>query len=101
MAGKIERRTFLAGAGAAGIGYWVAPRRAMASKSPNEKLNVAFIGVGGRGRSHTRALYKAKENIVALCDVNGKNLQASAQKHPSAKTIIDDSWRSCVAHGGS
>ena len=63
--------------------------RAVASRSPNEKLNVAFIGVGGRGRSHTRALYNAKENIVALCDVNGKNLQAAAQKHPSAKTYTD------------
>ena len=36
--------------------------------SPNEKLNVAGIGVGGKGM-HDIMSYK-RENIVALCDVD-------------------------------
>ncbi|NQT03930.1 MAG: Gfo/Idh/MocA family oxidoreductase, partial [Planctomycetes bacterium] len=34
------------------------------------------------------------ENIVALCDVNSKNLAAAAKKFPRAKTYTD--WRRCL-----
>ena len=33
----------------------------------NEKLNIAMIGVGGRGAANLEQV--ASENIVALCDV--------------------------------
>ena len=36
--------------------------------SPNEKLNIAIIGAGGRGAADTAEV--SSENIVALCDVN-------------------------------
>jgi predicted dehydrogenase len=53
----------------------------------NDKLNIAIIGAGGRGGSNTGAV--SSENIVALCDVNEKNLNAAAAKHPKARTAVD------------
>ena len=41
--------------------------------SPNEKLNIAGIGVGGKGRGDLTAFMKT-ENIVAMCDVDENNL---------------------------
>ncbi|TWF40016.1 oxidoreductase family protein [Chitinophaga polysaccharea] len=38
---------------------------------PNEKVNLAFIGIGNRGGEIARELYKTGlANIVALCDVD-------------------------------
>jgi predicted dehydrogenase len=58
------------------------------AKSPNEKLNVAVIGPGGRGAAQLDAA-GAMENVVAICDVDQTNLAAAAQKHPQAKTFTD------------
>src|SRR6185295_16894023 len=55
--------------------------------SPNEKLNIAVIGCGGRGGSNLSAI--SSENIVALCDVNERNLDAAAKKFPEARKFID------------
>jgi hypothetical protein len=40
-------------------------------KSPNEKLNIASIGAGGRASADINGC--SSENIVALCDVDDKN----------------------------
>ncbi|HEY2342650.1 MAG TPA: Gfo/Idh/MocA family oxidoreductase [Chthoniobacteraceae bacterium] len=79
------RRDFLRAAAAAGavLGFPAILR----SQSPNGKLNIAVIGCGGRGASDMREMLK--ENIVALCDVNARNLDAAAQKAPGAKTFRD------------
>ena len=53
----------------------------------NSKLNIAIIGAGGRGGSNTESV--ATENIVALCDVNGKNLDKAAVKYPAARKYTD------------
>ena len=53
----------------------------------NNKLNIAIIGTGGRGGGNMGSV--ASENIVALCDVNGKNLEAAAAKHPGARKATD------------
>jgi predicted dehydrogenase len=58
------------------------------SRSPNEKLNVALVGVGGRGEAQLGAA-GAMENIAALCDVDERNLAAAAKKYPKAKTYVD------------
>lgn len=55
--------------------------------SPNEKLNLGVIGVGGRGGDNLRGV--AQENIVALCDIDDKRLGAAAQQFPGAKTFSD------------
>src|SRR5258706_512715 len=53
----------------------------------NDKLNIAIIGAGGRGAGNLESV--ASENIVALCDVNAKNLDAAAAKHPGAWKCAD------------
>jgi hypothetical protein len=53
----------------------------------NRKLNIAIIACGGRGGGNMDSV--ASENIVALCDVNAKNLDAAAAKHPGARKVTD------------
>ena len=73
MASGMNRRTFLKTSAAAGFGVWVSSRaNAQESKSPAEKLHIAVIGVQGRGKDNLKGVMK--ENIVALCDIDEKNL---------------------------
>jgi predicted dehydrogenase len=53
----------------------------------NNKLNVAVIATGGRGGSNLESV--SSENIVALCDVNAKNLASAAARHPRAWKCSD------------
>jgi predicted dehydrogenase len=76
----ISRRHFFFGsllAGAVPIGgFGSTPSlKLMGYKSPNEKLNIASIGAGGKAASDIRAC-AATENIVALCDVDDKQAAA-------------------------
>jgi predicted dehydrogenase len=61
------------------------------SKSPNGKLNIGFIGSGGRGGSHVAEAKKMPElvDVVAMCDVNSKNLEYAAASFPQARTYKD------------
>jgi len=89
----MKRRTFLKQGTMAGAGLMVLKSGILkAGNSPNEKLNIAVIGCGGRGRSNMNNV--KSENIVALCDLSGKNLAAAAKQFPRAKTYID--WRKCL-----
>ena len=89
----MKRRTFLKQSAMAGAGLVVLKSGILrAGNSPNEKLNIAVIGVSGRGGSNLNNV--KSENIVALCDVNENNLAAAAEKFPRAKTYID--WRKCL-----
>lgn len=63
--------SLLAGAiPAGGFGSQASLQR-LGYKSPNEKLNIASIGAGGKAASDIRACSQT-ENIVALCDVDEK-----------------------------
>ncbi len=55
----------------------------------NSKLNIACVGIGGKGRSDTDAC--AGENIVALCDVDSGSdaYEMQTKKYPSAKFFKD------------
>src|ERR1017187_7118429 len=55
----------------------------------NSKLNIACIGIGGKGQSDTDAC--AGENIIALCDADwGSEAYATqTKKYPSAKFYKD------------
>src|SRR5262245_20437686 len=88
MARQVTRRDFLK-TGAATTGFWIAGRQLGlgVSKSPNAKLNVACIGVGGRGRASVDGC--KGENIVALCDVDRKTLEKTAADYPGAKLYRD------------
>lgn len=57
-------------------------------QNPSSKLDVIAIGVGGRGAHNTAQVGKT-ENIVAICDVSGNNLEAAAARYPNAKRFRD------------
>ena len=89
-ASSVSRRQFVhnsiaaaAGTGLAGCYSMPQPRRI----SPNEKLNIAVIGVGHRGGANLSAV--ADQNIVALCDIDDTILATAAKKFPKAKTFND------------
>jgi predicted dehydrogenase len=78
----------MAGTGAATLA--IVPRHVLAASgktSPNEKLNIAGIGVAGMGRADLDAV--SGENIVALCDVDLKHAADSFKKWPAARQFRD------------
>ncbi len=79
------KRTSLASAAAVTFPY---VSRAQGGASPNNKLNIAIVGCGGRGRAHVTA-YAATENIVAFCDVDDTRAAASFKEHPSVPRFRD------------
>ena len=78
------RRGFLAGS-AAILG---APAF-LRAKGLNEKLDVVVIGCGGRGGGNLGEVVAAGENIVAVCDINQKTLDATAARFPGVKAYSD------------
>jgi len=88
-----NRRVFLQTATAIGAGLTILPSGALGGPdAPSNKLNVALIGVGGRGRAHYGAV--GGENVVALCDVDDRAIAKAAEKFPGAKHYCD--WRKCL-----
>ncbi len=80
-------------AAAIGAGMMIVPSSVLAGKNaPGNKLNVALIGVWGRGLAHYGVL--SGENVVALCDVNEKRFPDALKQFPNAKTYVD--WRKCL-----
>jgi len=93
MKHRINRRAFLKQSAKATAGVMLLRSGILkAGQSPSDKLNIAIIGVGGRGGGNMDSV--KSENIVALCDVNDKNLGEAAKQFPSAKTYTD--WRKCL-----
>jgi len=88
----MNRRHFITKA-ATGAGFLILPSGTRAGKNaPGNKLNVALIGVWGRGLAHYDSL--SEENVVALCDVNEKRFPDALKRFPNAKTYVD--WRKCL-----
>jgi predicted dehydrogenase len=81
------RRHFLGSAGCFVGSTVIGVPSLLRAKSLNEKLDIAVIGCGGRGAGNLGEV--SGENIVALCDVNEKNLDAAARRHPDARRYID------------
>ena len=84
---SVTRRTFLLGS-LATVGTGLSSRRAWAqAASANSKLNVGVVGVAGRGGANLGGV--SKENIVALCDVDARNIARAAKRFPQARTFAD------------
>jgi predicted dehydrogenase len=83
-----SRRSFLQQSALLGAGVWtMTAGRSRAASSPNEKLNIGCIGVGGRGSGDLQSV--AHENIVALCDVDQRTLNGAGERFPMAKRYTD------------
>jgi len=88
-----SRRQFLRDAAAVGSGLFLLPSGLRAGPAaPSKKLNIALIGVGGRGRFFYDSI--AEENVVALCDIDESKLPLALQRFPKARTYVD--WRKCI-----
>lgn len=94
------RRTFLKSTAAASALAFPAVLRAQSSStpentSPNNRLNVAVIGAGGRGGAALTGV--RDENIVAICDVDQERADGSiksiADKNPDARDRLTGAKR--------
>ena len=85
---KLSRREFV-GATAAAAFTIVSPHvlGGPGRVPPSEKLNIAGIGVGGRGAGDLDAV--KSENIVALCDVDQRRAAATFKRNPRATKYSD------------
>ena len=89
----MNRRGFLGSAARVGGGLLILPSGIVTGQNvPSSKLNIALIGVGGRGLAHHNSI--ATENVAALCDVDERHLAEGAKRFPKAKTYVD--WRKCL-----
>ena len=86
---RIDRREFIKTGCLAAGGLAFGVPALLRGQNLNSKLNIACIGIGGKGRSDTDAC--ADENIVALCDVDSGSAAYAVQtkKYPSAKIYKD------------
>lgn len=108
-----DRRDFLKTTAAAGAGYWLtasAVSATRAAEKPNEKIQYAGIGVGGKGSSDIDHCWLADGQVVAICDcdenhlnnkANQKGLQGgdrkdlkqyytNAKKYPDYRKMLDE-----------
>ena len=86
----ISRRQLMGGAVAVAAAFTIVPSNVLGGRgrnAPSNKLNVAGIGVGGRGASDINAC--ENENVVALCDVDADRAKGTFKKFPNAKIYKD------------
>ena len=82
---NFSRRTFLKSTSAVAAGTLIIPN--LFSCSANNKLNIAVIGVGGRGQANWSKA--TNENIVAMCDVDDDRAAEGFKLFPNAKKYKD------------
>ncbi len=88
MQKRLNRRDFLKSVVCTGSSLVIlSDSRLVRGTQANNKLNVAGIGVGGRGAADVNGA--ASENIVALCDVDEKHAAQTFQRYPNAKRYKD------------
>ncbi|MBM4039013.1 MAG: twin-arginine translocation signal domain-containing protein [Planctomycetes bacterium] len=89
MNGCTSRRDFLKESALGTAGLVVLGSHVLGAEAPSNKLNIAAVGVGGRGGGNIGGC--GSENFVALCDVNSKALEGGQKRFPNAKAYAD--WR--------
>lgn len=92
MRHNTNRRDFLKYTAAGSIGFWIAGRASaadeLASTSPNERINVASIGIGGKGDGDSDQCAK-HANLIGICDIDDKRLDSKAKRYPKAQKFND------------
>lgn len=86
------RRDFIKNTAAVTAGFTIVPSFAVSGlghKAPSDKLNIAGVGVGGKG--HPNLVGMNTENIIGLCDVDWKYSEKCFNEFPKAKRYWD--WR--------
>lgn len=84
----VTRRAFLRDAAWAGSGLIILSNsRLVRGTQANSKLNIAAIGVAGRGGDDVNGV--ASQNLVALCDVHESHAAKTFERFPSARKYRD------------
>ncbi len=86
---RLSRRSFVKSATAVAA-FTIVPRHVLGQPGkspPSGKLNIAGIGVGGRGGDDINEV--SSENIVALCDVDEAQAGGTIKKFPKARVYKD------------
>jgi predicted dehydrogenase len=85
-----DRRRFLKSTALTGVGVFVAGTAAAEdSKSPNEVIRFACIGVGGKGKSDSGDAIRHGD-VVAICDIDDNTLEkAGSISFPKAARYND------------
>ena len=87
MSRHSSRRDFLKATTAAGVGFWVAGgATAEESKSANERIRFACIGVGGKGSSDSEDASR-NGDIVAICDIDDNTLDKAGEELPEREEV--------------
>lgn len=87
---KTNRRHFLRRAALGGTGVLILnSARSVWSAQANEKLNIALIGVGGRGQWFSTTIPSLGHNLVALCDVDETKNPGVYERLPKARKFKD------------
>jgi predicted dehydrogenase len=84
MTRRSSRRKFLQQTAVAAAGFWAAGRLSAEGKGPLERLNIACIGVGGKGDSDSSQAAHFG-HIVAICDIDDNTLDNKAKNEKFAK----------------
>ncbi len=93
MSKKISRADFLKTSATGLAAMTVVPGNVMGAafghKAPSDKLNIAGVGVGGRGAAVLSDV--SDENIVALCDTDWNYAKGTFNRYAKAQRFWD--WR--------
>src|SRR5690554_5264399 len=93
----LGRRQFIRKSSTVMAGLSVVPSYVVSGlgyKAPSDKLNIAVIGIGGKGKS--LVTQAANENLVALCDVDWNvtveevfNTYKQAKRYKDYRLMLD------------
>ncbi|MGZ5253805.1 MAG: Gfo/Idh/MocA family protein [Flavitalea sp.] len=86
-----SRRNFIKNTSIA-AGFFIVPRHVLGKGfiAPSDKLNIAGIGVGGKGESDLKEFAKSPNAIIhSLCDVDDRQAVKSRTAFPKAKYYKD------------
>jgi predicted dehydrogenase len=87
---NFTRREFVGATAVTAAGFTILPSQVVSGlghKAPTDKLNIAGIGVGGKGQVNLKNM--SSENIVALCDIDWNYAAKTFNQYPSAKKYMD------------
>lgn len=92
-----SRRDFIKKSTLSATAFTIVPRFVLGGKgytAPSDKLNIACVGIGGKGRVDVQEV--SSENIIALCDVdlarakeNRSNMKNAYDAFPGARHYQD------------
>jgi len=86
---SLNRRQFLGNASAGLALFQILPAGLLHAAGPNERVNVAGIGIGSQGGSDVDAVAGEGQNLVALCDVDDNYAAKKFAQYPKARRFKD------------